>query len=119
MVVATAFANWLADAGVLAASLAGIGAAVPWRGLLFAYAVGTAVQGVAIVPGGIGVVEGALTLALAGAGVRHPLALAAVLVYRFVSFWMVISVGWIAYIFVGRPTTAKRPKLALSDGWAT
>jgi uncharacterized membrane protein YbhN (UPF0104 family) len=115
---AAAFANWLADAGVLAASLAGVGAAVPWRGLLFAYAVGTAVQGLGIVPGGIGVVEGALTLALSGEGVRHPLALAAVLVYRIISFWMVISVGWVAYVFVGGPKTAKRPKLALSDGWA-
>jgi hypothetical protein len=32
------------------------------------------------------------------AGVRHPLALAAVLVYRFISFWMVISVGWLTYL---------------------
>ena len=97
-VVAVAFVNWLADVGVLAASLVAVGAPVPWRGLLFAYAVGTAVQTVGVVPGGIGVVEGALAVALMGAGVRHPLALAAVLVYRFVSFWMVISVGWAAYL---------------------
>ena len=59
-------------------------------------------------------VEGALALALMGAGVRHPLALAAVLVYRFVSFWMVISVGWVTYLFRGRAETANRPELAPS-----
>ena len=111
-VVVVAFVNWLADAGVLAASLVAVGAPVPWRGLLFAYAVGTAVQSVGIVPGGIGVVEGALALALMGAGVRHPLALAAVLVYRLVSFWMVISVGWVAYLLRGRAETWDRPELA-------
>jgi putative heme transporter len=114
MVVVVAFVNWLADAGVLAASLVAVGAPVPWRGLLFAYAVGTAVQSLGIVPGGIGVVEGALALALMGAGVRHPLALAAVLVYRFVSFWMVISVGWVAYLFRGRAEAAARLELAPS-----
>ena len=111
-VVAVAFVNWLADVGVLAASLIAVGAPVPWRGLLFAYAAGTAVQTVGIVPGGIGVVEGTLALALMGAGVHHPLALAAVLVYRFVSFWMVTSLGWVAYLFRVRAKTANRPELA-------
>ena len=50
--------------------------------------------------GGIGVVEGALALTLMGAGLRHPEALAAVLIYRLISFWMVISVGWLIY-FLG------------------
>ena len=42
-VVLLAFLNWLADAGVLAASIAAVGAPVPGRDLLFVYAVGTAV----------------------------------------------------------------------------
>jgi Lysylphosphatidylglycerol synthase TM region len=96
-VVLLAFFNWLADAGVLAASIAAVGAPVPWRDLLFVYAVGTAVASAGIVPGGLGVVEGALALTLMGAGLRHPVALAAVLIYRLISFWMVISVGWLIY----------------------
>ena len=59
-----------------------------------------------LVPGGIGVVEGALALTLMGAGLRHPVALAAVLIYRLISFWMVISVGWLIY-FLG-PRTGHR-----------
>ena len=97
-VVIWAFLNWLADVGVLAASVVAVGAPVPWRDLLFVYGVGVVAQNVGVLPGGLGVVEGALALALMSAGVRHPLALAAVLVYRFVSFWMVISVGWLTYL---------------------
>ncbi len=105
-VVLLAFLNWLADAGVLAASIAAVGAPVPWRDLLFVYAVGTAVASAGVVPGGLGVVEGALALTLMGAGLRHPVALAAVLIYRLISFWMVISVGWLIY-FLG-PRTGHR-----------
>ena len=97
-VVAVAFLNWLADIGVLAASVVAVGAPVPWRGLLFAYGVGMLAQNVGILPGGLGVVEGALAVALMSAGVHHPLALAAVLVYRLISFWMVTSVGWLTYL---------------------
>jgi uncharacterized protein (TIRG00374 family) len=97
-VVMGAFLNWLADVGVLAASVVAVGAPVPWRDLLFAYGVGVVAQNVGVLPGGLGVVEGALAVALMSAGVRHPLALAAVLVYRFISFWMVISVGWLTYL---------------------
>ena len=107
-VVAVAFVNWLADIGVLAASIAAVGGRVPWRGLLFAYGVGTAAGSVGVIPGGLGVVEAALALSLMGAGVRHPLALAAVLVYRLASFWMVIFVGWLTYLFGARPRTATR-----------
>jgi putative heme transporter len=101
-IVGAALLNWLADIGVLAASIAAVGAAVPWRGLLFAYGLGTAAGSVGVIPGGIGLVEAALAVSLMGAGVRHPLALAAVLVYRLVSYWMVVSVGWLIYLLGGR-----------------
>ena len=101
-VVMAALVNWLADMGVLAASIVAVGAAVPWRGLLFAYGVGTAAGSVGVIPGGLGVVEAALALSLMGAGVRHPLALAAVLMYRLISFWMIIAVGWLTYLFGAR-----------------
>jgi putative heme transporter len=99
VVIAVGFLNWLADAGVLAASIVAVGSRVPWQGLLFAYGVGTAASSVGVTPGGVGVVEGAFAVALMASGVRHPLALAAVLVYRLVSFWLVIAVGWVVYLF--------------------
>jgi uncharacterized protein (TIRG00374 family) len=111
-VVLLALLNWLADAGVLAASIAAVGAPVPWRDLLFVYAVGTAVASVGVVPGGLGVVEGALALTLMGAGLRHPVALAAVLIYRLISFWMVISVGWLIYFLSSRTGHRGSPRTA-------
>jgi hypothetical protein len=102
MVTLAAVLNWLADAGVLAASLAAVGAPVPWRGLLLAYALGTAASSISVTPGGLAVAETALALSLMGVGVRHPLALAAALVYRFVSFWLVVSLGWLAYLLLRR-----------------
>jgi putative heme transporter len=107
MVVVAALLNWLADMGVLAASIVAVGAAVPWRGLLFAYGVGTAAGSVGVIPGGIGLVEAALAVSLMGAGVRHPLALAAVLLYRLISFWMVISMGWVTYLVGARARSAE------------
>jgi uncharacterized membrane protein YbhN (UPF0104 family) len=99
---AAALVNWLADIAVLAASLSSLGAPVPWRGLLLAYGIGTAAGSVGLIPGGLGVEEAALALTLMGAGVHHPVALAAVLVYRLISFWLVTSIGWLAYLRLGR-----------------
>jgi putative heme transporter len=115
-VVLLAFWNWLADAGVLAASIAAVGAPVPWRDLLFVYAVGTAVASAGVVPGGLGVVEGALAVTLMSAGLRHPVALAAVLIYRLISFWMVISVGWLIYFLGGARPSSKRALRELAEG---
>jgi uncharacterized protein (TIRG00374 family) len=102
VVVGAGFMNWLADAAVLAFSLLAVGSPVPWRSLLFAYAVGTAAAGIGLTPGGIGIVESALAVTLMGAGVEHRVALAAVLVYRLVSFWTVASVGWLTFLVITR-----------------
>jgi hypothetical protein len=107
-VVVLALWNWLADVGVLAASIVAVGAAVPWRGLLFAYGVGMAAGGIGVIPGGLGVIEAALAVSLMGAGVHHPLALAAVLVYRWISFWLLVAVGWLIYL-VGMRTAGGGP----------
>lgn len=93
-----AFGNWLADAGVLAVSLFAVGAGIPWHGLLFAYGAGAAVGSLRLTPGGLGVVEGTLTVALMGVGVSHGYALPAVLLYRFISFWMVSGCGLTVYL---------------------
>lgn len=119
-VLGLAFGNWLADVGVLAVSLLAVGAHVPWHGLLFAYGVGAAVGSLGLTPGGLGVVEGTLAVALMGAGVHHGSALAGVLLYRFISLWMVSGVGWLVYLLghgggsdahAGAPSRAPRPAL--------
>jgi uncharacterized membrane protein YbhN (UPF0104 family) len=96
-VTALALANWLTDAGVLAVSIHAAGAAVPWRLLLLAYGSGVAAQGLNLTPGGLGITEGTLGLALVATGLPASQALAAVLLYRLASFWLVAGTGWLVF----------------------
>jgi hypothetical protein len=107
--------NWLADAGVLAMSLLAIGVPVPWRSLLLIYGLATAVGSLGITPGGIGLVEGTLCLGLVGTGLPAALVLAAVLLYRLVSFWLVMVAGWLVllYLRLERPARAVKGSVAL------
>jgi uncharacterized protein (TIRG00374 family) len=98
-----ALANWLADAAVLAVSIRATGATVPWHDLLLAYAAGIAAQSLNITPGGLGVAEGSLSLALVGTGLGASRALAAVLLYRLASFWLVALAGWLVMFWLRRP----------------
>jgi pimeloyl-ACP methyl ester carboxylesterase/uncharacterized membrane protein YbhN (UPF0104 family) len=105
-----ALANWLADAGVLAVSILAVGAAVPWPDLLLAYGAGIAAQSFCLTPGGLGVVEGTLSLALVAAGLHASQALAAVLLYRLVSFWLVTLAGWLILLSLRPPGRMPPPR---------
>jgi putative heme transporter len=93
-----ALLNWLTDAVVLAVSIHATGAAVPWRVLLLIYGSGVAAQSLTVTPGGLGVTEGTLGLTLVAAGLRPGPALAAVMLYRLVSFWLVAGAGWLVFL---------------------
>jgi pimeloyl-ACP methyl ester carboxylesterase/uncharacterized membrane protein YbhN (UPF0104 family) len=97
-VTGLALANWLADAGVLAVSIHAAGAAVPWHALLLVYGSGIAAQSLNVTPGGLGVTEGTLGLALVTAGLHASQAVAAVLLYRLASFWLVAVAGWLVLL---------------------
>jgi uncharacterized membrane protein YbhN (UPF0104 family) len=99
-VTGLALANWLADAAVLAVSIRAAGAAVPWHDLLLVYGSGIAAQSLNITPGGLGVAEGTLSLALVAAGLCASHALAAVLLYRLASFWLVAIAGWLVLLWL-------------------
>jgi uncharacterized protein (TIRG00374 family) len=90
-----ALVNWLTDVGVLAVSVLAVGAVVPWRDLLLVYAAGITAKSLAITPGGLAITEGALSVALVASGLRAGQALAAAVLYRLVSFWLVAVAGWL------------------------
>ncbi len=96
-----------ADAACLALAVLAVGGDVPWRGLLLAWAAGTAVASLGLTPGGLGVVEAALGSALVAAGLAGPTAIAAVLLYRVVSLWPVVAVGGVALLGLGGPRAAR------------
>jgi putative heme transporter len=93
-------ANWLTDIGVLAMSILALGGAVPWRSLLLIYGLATLIGSLGITPGGLGLVEGTLCLGLVSTGLPAALALAAVLLYRLVSFWLVMATGWLVLLWL-------------------
>jgi uncharacterized protein (TIRG00374 family) len=74
-----------------------VGSPVPWRGLLLAYGAGQLAANLPITPGGLGVVEGSLTIALVAYGGAQASTVAAVLLYRIVSFWASLPVGWVSW----------------------
>ena len=108
-VVGLAFANWLADAGVLVVSLKAVGSIIPWRGVLLTYALGVAAGGIQLTPGGAGVVEGSLAVSLMRFKVRHVMALASVLLYRLISLWLVAGVGLVLFYVTRQRKRVPRP----------
>ncbi len=92
-----AMANWLCNCATLVACTLALGAHVHWRGVLVAYALAQISASLPITPGGIGVVEGSLTFALIAYGQSASEAVAIVLLYRIVSFWGVVPLGWISW----------------------
>lgn len=93
-------ANWVLDCGCLALSFMAVGVGVPWKALLLAYGAGQLAVNLPITPGGLGVVEGSLTIALVAFGGAEAQTVAAVLLYRIISFWAELPVGWATWAVI-------------------
>lgn len=95
-VVLMATALWLMDFVILICCFGAVHAPTPWSGVLLAFGVAQIVASLPLVPGGIGLVEGSLAVILVAYGAKKVPALAVVLIYRLLTFWLVIIVGWIS-----------------------
>ena len=116
-----AMSNWVADLGCLTFSFFAVGAGVPWRGLLLAYGAGQLATILPFTPGGLGVVEGSLTVALVTFGGGQASTVAAVLLYRLISFWLLLPVGWGAWtamLVAGRRNRTVIPAPEVAHGAA-
>jgi uncharacterized protein (TIRG00374 family) len=108
---ALSLGNWVADCACLTISFLAVGAGVPWRGLLLAYGAGQLAAILPITPGGLGVVEGSLTIALVTFGGAQDSTVAAVLLYRLISFWLLLPVGWGSWAAMALAGRSRHPVL--------
>jgi uncharacterized membrane protein YbhN (UPF0104 family) len=98
--------NWLLDLLCLVAACRAVGVSgLTLAVVLLAYVGGMAASSLPLIPGGVGVVDGALLLALTHGGIPLADATAAVVLYRLISFVMVAAIGWVFWFALrGRPT---------------
>ena len=97
--VVLALLNWLFDALCLWLCCVAVGAGdISPVSLVIAYCAGMAAASVPIVPGGLGVVDAALVLGLVAGGLGGALAVAAVVLYRLISFGFIIGLGWLVWL---------------------
>jgi uncharacterized protein (TIRG00374 family) len=89
-----ALVNWGADALCLAAAIAAARVAVPWSRLLLAWSAGSAAGSFSPTPFGLGVVDVALIAALHAAGLHTGDAVGAVLLYRIITFKIILTLIW-------------------------
>jgi uncharacterized protein (TIRG00374 family) len=89
---------WLGDMFCLYFALLCFGYKITVGGLIFAYCLSFLAGLISFIPGGIGVVEGSLALLLISLGVPSGPALFGVLVFRFISFWILIPVGFWSFL---------------------
>jgi uncharacterized membrane protein YbhN (UPF0104 family) len=94
LVVALGLLNWVFDAAVLFAALAAMGQTIPVRGVVVAYTLGQLVSAIPILPGGGGAIEATMSAGLVLAGGTSAGVIAAVILYRIVSAWGLVPLGW-------------------------
>ena len=82
--------------GAFYATLAAFGQEMSLIDLAVVYLLGNAAGAAVPTPGGLGSVEFALTTALTAAGIGAAIATSAVLVFRALTFWLRVPVGWFA-----------------------
>lgn len=101
--------NWLADVACLAFACYAVGGKPGLAALAVAYATSKAVNSISPIPGGIGLVEATLTPALVLAGMPAGAALTATIIYRLVSYFLVVAIGWVVFFFAYRKGMAFDP----------
>jgi hypothetical protein len=108
---ALAVANWILDCASLYAALAAVHAEVPPRSILLTYAIAQLVASLPLLPGGGGSVELSLAIGFAAFGHTSGNLIAGILLFRVISCWGLVPIGWVAVALERRraPTVGKGP----------
>lgn len=87
---------------VLWAASQSVGISISVVDLFIAFIAGNAALTISPTPGGIGAVEASLTAVLVGISVSPSIALAGVLLFRLISYWLPIIPGYIAFRYASK-----------------
>jgi uncharacterized protein (TIRG00374 family) len=100
-VIAFAVLNWTFEAMALIAATRALGISLAPHQIMLAYFAAQAAGSLLpLLPGGLGAIEAGLVTTLVAFGASVTSAGAAVTVYRLVSFWAVVAVGWLAWLLL-------------------
>lgn len=86
----------------LDASIRAFGGTLGWTAIVVVFLTGNALGSAAPTPGGLGAVEGALSLGLTISGLPAETATSAVLLFRLLTFWLPVLPGWAAFAYLQR-----------------
>lgn len=86
----------------LAASTRAFGLGLGLPAIIAIFLGGSAVGAVSVTPGGLGALEGALAAGLTAAGAASGPAIAAVLTYRLITYWLPVLPGFVAFRILRR-----------------
>ncbi|WP_231515711.1 lysylphosphatidylglycerol synthase transmembrane domain-containing protein [Herbidospora cretacea] len=98
-----ALLNWVLDVVSLGAVCVAIEATANPHTVLLGFVAAKTAAALAVVPGGLGVAEVGMAATYIAAGMSGGQAAAVVLLYRLVSYWMNLVIGWIAWILLHDP----------------
>ena len=86
----------------LDACIRALGGSIPLASIAVVYLTGAALGSAVPTPGGLGAVEAALSAGLTAAGLPGTIAVSAVLLFRTLTFWLPVPVGWGAFNYLER-----------------
>jgi glycosyltransferase 2 family protein len=86
----------------LYASVRALGGHLPLASVAVVYLTGSALGSIIPTPGGLGAVEAALSAGLTAAGLHGATAISTVLLFRTLTFWLPVPVGWGALNYLQR-----------------
>jgi|SRR6476469_1414550 len=105
LALGAAVANWLTDLLCLYAAASAFHLPVSLAAIGAVYLTVQVVRQVPLTPGGIGVIEVSLLAGLVSAGAGNADAAATVLVYRLLSCWLIIPVGFLCWLVLRRTSS--------------
>ncbi len=112
-VLGWAAANWILDAAALWVFLRAFGATIDVDALMVAFGLVNVLAVIPITPGGLGIIDGGLPIALVGFGLTRSVALLGTATYRLAQFFFPIVLGGVLYasLRVGPWSIRRRERL--------